>query len=377
MSLQRIRALFKRAKVAPLARAEAQPAAAAACRRRPKRGAEDVILAFLAAKEKGPQQELCFLRAVRRVCHIREWERKTTLPFPKEEVAAKIRDIMLKSFMGLEPRFILSMEAVADLSKFHPPLEPNVQRSIVAWALGMVLGGPPIGSDPAGQALQQEGEEALRRLLRGLIREDPSSGHLFTLLDQLLYWHRVRWPAPRARACALITDLLAATKMPGWNITERDQYGHLVAKLSVSLADPEAEVREKAREVIGQLLRLQQKEQGRSKKTISWEEDPERPWMESYAHLIAAAEVFGGHLSERQRLSFQEAALEDALSLDGRWVREGGLLVLLSLLGQARALLEEEEIEDLRSNLSALLYNIWRGREVPPEIAALLPSSDE
>ncbi|XP_077168675.1 uncharacterized protein LOC143824826 [Paroedura picta] len=112
--------------------------------------------------------------------------------------------------------------------------------------------------------------------------------------------------------------------MPGWNIIDQDGYGHLVAKLSVSLADPEAEVREKAREVIGQLLRLQQKEQGRSKKTISWEEDPERPWMESYAHLTAAAEVFGGPLSERQRLSFQEAALEDALSLDGRWVREGG-----------------------------------------------------
>ncbi|XP_077207281.1 uncharacterized protein LOC143844168 [Paroedura picta] len=88
--------------------------------------------------------------------------------------------------------------------------------------------------------------------------------------------------------------------------------------------------------------------------------------------------VFGGHLSARQRLSLQEDALEDALSLDGRWVREGGLFVLLSLLGQARALLEEEEeIEDLRSNLSALLYNMWRGREVPPEIAALLPSSDE
>ncbi|XP_077187502.1 uncharacterized protein LOC143834708 [Paroedura picta] len=157
-------------------------------------------------------------------------------------------------------------------------------------------------------------------------------------------------------------------------IFSQHTFGHVVAKLSVSLADPEAEVREKAREVFGQLMQLQQKKQGRSQ--FTWEEDPERPWRESYAHLITAAEVFGGHLSARQRLSLQEAALEDALSLDGRWVREGGLLVLLSLLGQARALLEEEEeIEDLRSNLSALLYNMWRGREVPPEIAALLPSS--
>ncbi|XP_077202087.1 uncharacterized protein LOC143841557 [Paroedura picta] len=146
--------------------------------------------------------------------------------------------------------------------------------------------------------------------------------------------------------------------MPGLNIIDQDEYGHLVAKLSVSLADPEGEVREKVREVMGQLMQVEQKGQGRSK--FTWEEDPERPWRESYAHLIGAAEVFGGHLRERQRLSLQEAALEDALSLDGRWVREGGLLVLLSLLGQARALLEEEEIEDLRSNLSALLYNLWR-----------------
>ncbi|XP_077192370.1 maestro heat-like repeat-containing protein family member 7 [Paroedura picta] len=283
---------------------------------------------------------------------------------------------MHKSFLALEARMVGCMEAVAELSKFHPPLRTDLRQSIVAWALGMVLGGPPIQADPAGQALQQKAEEALRRMLQGLIREDPSAGHLDTLLDQLLYWLRVSWPAPRARAAALLRDvLLDACKMPGLNIFSQDTFGHVVAKLSVSLADPEAEVREKAREVFGQLMQLQQKKRGRSQ--FTWEEDPERPWRESYAHLITAAEVFGGYLSARQRLSLQEAALEDALSLDGRWVREGGLLVLLSLLGQARALLEEEEIEDLRSNLSALLYNMWRGREVPPEIAALLPSSDE
>ena len=55
-------------------------------------------------------------------------------------------------------------------------------------------------------------------------------------------------------------------------------------------------------------------------------------------------QVFLEHFSEVQRLSFQGAALEDALSLAPRWVRVGGLLLAYGLVGQARPLLEEEEV---------------------------------
>ncbi|KAL8181187.1 UNVERIFIED_CONTAM: hypothetical protein K2H54_049282 [Gekko kuhli] len=199
------------------------------------------------------------------------------------------------------------------------------------------------------KALQQQGEVGLQRMLLALLMEDPSAGHWLALLD---------------------------------TIVEEPAFGGLVAKLAVSLADPDAGVREKAREVIGQLLQLLLCQQGlkgekRRRSTIKWEEDPQRPWRESYLHLTSVAEVFRGHLSPGQGLSLQHAALEDALSLARPWVREGGLVLLYTHLGQAHGLLEEEEVEDLRHSLSALLYNLWWGGEVPAEIRALLPRTDD
>ncbi|KAL8198963.1 UNVERIFIED_CONTAM: hypothetical protein K2H54_030515 [Gekko kuhli] len=55
---------------------------------------------------------------------------------------------------------------------------------MVAWALGLGLGGSPAGHKDAGdQGLWQEGEEGLHRMLLAFLREDPSAGDFFTLLD--------------------------------------------------------------------------------------------------------------------------------------------------------------------------------------------------
>ncbi|KAL8181190.1 UNVERIFIED_CONTAM: hypothetical protein K2H54_049312 [Gekko kuhli] len=221
-------------------------------------------------------------------------------PQPPSSPCSSRREIMLDSFFELEPKFIIAMRAVEELSKFQPPLHLELKTSIVAWALGLVLGGSPGPEDPAQQALQQQGEVGLQRMLLALLMEDPSAGHWLALLD---------------------------------TIVEDPAFGGLVAKLAVSLADPDAGVREKAREVIGQLLQLllcQQGLKGKKKRTtIKWEEDPQRPWRESYLHLTSVAE---------------HAALEDALSLARPWVREGGLVLLYTHLGQAHGLLEEEEV---------------------------------
>ncbi|KAL8181175.1 UNVERIFIED_CONTAM: hypothetical protein K2H54_049067 [Gekko kuhli] len=326
------------------------------------------------SSRRGRRHHSQFLMAVLRACREQGRGRSRALPFPKEAVMRQLKEIMLDSFFELEPKFIIAMRAVEELSKFQPPLQPELKTSIVAWALGLVLSGSPGPEDPAQQvhgtpiassgrlrpsfregcipwgqetvslfgswiwgalhqALQQQGEVGLQRMLLALVMEDPSAGHWLALLD---------------------------------TIVEEPAFGGLVAKLAVSLADPEAEVREKAREVIGQLLQLlcQQglKGEKRRRSTIKWEEDPEHPWRESYLHLTSVAE---------------HAALEDALSLARPWVREGGLVLLYTHLGQAHGLLEEEEVEDLRHNLSALLYNLWWGGEVPAEIRALLPRTDD
>ncbi|KAL8189842.1 UNVERIFIED_CONTAM: hypothetical protein K2H54_011419 [Gekko kuhli] len=70
---------------------------------------------------------------------------------------------MMDSFFSIEPKFLLAMRAVGEL-RFQPPISQDLRTSMVAWALGLVLGGSPAGHEEAGdQGLRQEGEEGLCR----------------------------------------------------------------------------------------------------------------------------------------------------------------------------------------------------------------------
>ncbi|KAL8163123.1 UNVERIFIED_CONTAM: hypothetical protein K2H54_010134 [Gekko kuhli] len=93
-------------------------------------------------------------------------------------------EIMMDSFFSIEPQFLLAMRSVGELSKSQPPISRDLQALMVAWALGLVLGGSSAGHEDAGdQGLWQEGEEGLHRMLLAFLREDPSAGNFFTLLD--------------------------------------------------------------------------------------------------------------------------------------------------------------------------------------------------
>ncbi|KAL8197582.1 UNVERIFIED_CONTAM: hypothetical protein K2H54_033444 [Gekko kuhli] len=133
----------------------------------------------------GRRHHLHFLNALCSVCGAHGRGGRATLPFPKEAVALKVKEIMTDSFFSIEPRFLLAMRAVGELSKFQPPISRDLRTSMVAWALGLVLGGSPAGHEDAGdQGLWQEGEEGLHRMLLAFLREDPSAGNFFTLLDE-------------------------------------------------------------------------------------------------------------------------------------------------------------------------------------------------
>ncbi|KAL8174665.1 UNVERIFIED_CONTAM: hypothetical protein K2H54_050838 [Gekko kuhli] len=93
---------------------------------------------------------------------------------------------MRDSLFIIEPKSLLATRAVGELSKFQPPISRDLRTSMVAWALEMVLGGSPAGhEDAGGQGLWQEGEEGLHRMLLAFLREDPSAGNFFTLLDRV------------------------------------------------------------------------------------------------------------------------------------------------------------------------------------------------
>ncbi|KAL8175873.1 UNVERIFIED_CONTAM: hypothetical protein K2H54_011447 [Gekko kuhli] len=346
---QRLRAIFSRGRVAPLALKSLgrQEAAAPAPARQPhKRDPADFVEGYLSGIHKVRKQRTNFLRAVSGVCKARKAKGLTTLPFDKEAVGEEIKAIMEEDFFCAGPLSLQAMDTFGDISRFQPPLSKGLCAAVAGWALQLVVNGTPGGDSPPGQGACEAAEEGLRKMLQELLREDPSASHLVGLLE-----------------------------MP-----DDAALGHLLVQLAVSLADPEAGIRAQARETLGQLYRMLLCHQGLRKKNTReprWRRDPAQPWKEGYLHLIQVGEMFREHLTTEQTQAFLEAAWDHVLRLGQEWVREGGLFLLYSLLGRAQELLEEEEEDDVKQNLSALLYQLWRGREVPPEVQALLPKTDE
>ncbi|KAL8220318.1 UNVERIFIED_CONTAM: hypothetical protein K2H54_043610 [Gekko kuhli] len=88
----------------------------------------------------GWRHHLHFLNAL---CGAHERGGRATLPFPKEAVALKVKEIMLDSFFCIEPKFLLAMRVLDELSR-------DLRTSMVAWALALVLSGTPAGHEDAG-----------------------------------------------------------------------------------------------------------------------------------------------------------------------------------------------------------------------------------
>ncbi|KAL8182962.1 UNVERIFIED_CONTAM: hypothetical protein K2H54_009753 [Gekko kuhli] len=64
---------------------------------------------------QGQRHHLHFLNALCGVCGAHGRGGRATLPFPKEAVALKVKEIMMDSFFNIEPKFLLAMRAVGKL----------------------------------------------------------------------------------------------------------------------------------------------------------------------------------------------------------------------------------------------------------------------
>uniref|UniRef100_A0ACB8FSH0 Uncharacterized protein n=1 Tax=Sphaerodactylus townsendi TaxID=933632 RepID=A0ACB8FSH0_9SAUR len=370
--LQRLRALFgrRRGKVtfASVGKEPRQRPAAAPSRKT----VDNSIEAYLREKNQDRKRHLEFLEAVKTACQ----GGRRRLLFCKEVVGEAIKDIMVGSLLEVGPTLLSAMAAVERLSKFQPAFSAPLRRSLETWALRLVLGRSSGPGEEGSQAPGDAAEEGLLQMLGGLLREDPSAGHLASIFEQLVYWAQVDWEAPRYRSTTIIANLLGIMReLPSISILEEDVLGHVVVQLAVSLADPEEGIQQKAREVMSQLLTmlLHRRRGLRGKRRrLPWARDPERPWRASCIHLLTTAEVFRAHLSKGQQLCFQEAALQHALFQGRRWTREAGLLLLYASINQARPLLAEQDEDYLKGDVAALLYDLQTGRQVPKEIEALV-----
>ncbi|KAL8175780.1 UNVERIFIED_CONTAM: hypothetical protein K2H54_007716 [Gekko kuhli] len=97
----------------------------------------------------------------------------------------------------------------------------------------------------------------------------------------------------------------------------------------------------------------------------------------------AAEEGLRKMLQELLREDPSASHLVGLLERMAYWMQSGRVAVRAravslgsSLLRFASSLPSFQE-DDVKQNLSALLYQLWRGREVPPEVQALLPKTEE
>ncbi|KAL8174653.1 UNVERIFIED_CONTAM: hypothetical protein K2H54_050715 [Gekko kuhli] len=68
---------------------------------------------------EGRRHHLHFLNALCGVCGAHGRGGRATLPFPKEAVALKVKEIMRDSFFSIEPRSLLATRAVGELRRLR------------------------------------------------------------------------------------------------------------------------------------------------------------------------------------------------------------------------------------------------------------------
>uniref|UniRef100_A0ACB8FUD4 Uncharacterized protein n=1 Tax=Sphaerodactylus townsendi TaxID=933632 RepID=A0ACB8FUD4_9SAUR len=216
----------------------------------------------------------------------------------------------------------VSSDADDFYTQFQPPLSPDLRSSIVTWAVRLIVSGSLGPNQPHHLELQERAEKGLREMLEQLLREDQSAGHVVGLLEasQCPLGARASptyafvflplptlWTGGTRRQKANWSELLFSPWISepfllslSFKIQDSAALGNLLVQLAVSMVDPNTGIR---------------------------------------------AQVFLGHLTQKQKDTFAQAAWGNVSHLAQDWVREGSLILLYSILGRARQLLEEEEEE--------------------------------
>ncbi|KAL8174776.1 UNVERIFIED_CONTAM: hypothetical protein K2H54_053568 [Gekko kuhli] len=227
--------------------------------------------------EEGRRHHLHCLNALCRVCGAHGRGGRATLPFPKEAVALKVKEIMRDSFFSIEPKSLLAMRAVGELRIAITvrllPAEAFVHSWPTEEAVGVAQSGPPEGwrtsltpkpRSPANSSLRSAGTRGPRwwpglwgwssvgaqqatKMLAARYAEDQSphregaeplvgraAGGLARaravswpgmlrrrdrfLPQPITYWMRVKRPAHRAGASGLMASILLDTsRLPSFN----------------------------------------------------------------------------------------------------------------------------------------------------------------
>ncbi|XP_060103351.1 maestro heat-like repeat-containing protein family member 1 [Heteronotia binoei] len=175
----------------------------------------DIILEQIKHGEKRFQEKILnisFLSSISALCRDAEESslEEPHLPYSKATLAEHVVMLMANLPERSVPNttLICAMFAIQNLSKLKPPLPTDVESSILRFALQGVLSMDIEEANAHSQALYKTSSDTLQAMLKGLLEEEPTTGHLLFILEHINFWIKSRDPKERARAQKVSTALL-------------------------------------------------------------------------------------------------------------------------------------------------------------------------
>ncbi|XP_059580387.1 maestro heat-like repeat-containing protein family member 1 isoform X1 [Alligator mississippiensis] len=248
-----------------------------------------------------------------------------------------------------EPNWTLcnSIAAICSLSELKPALEPAMESCLLQTTLKICLTSPRHNSL---YTKQQKHMEDLEAMLRNLLATAPSLGRLQFLWEYLTSWLQSPGAIDRAKAMRSSSALLrfaVSLLLQFEDLPDLPQMGDTAAQLCLSLSHPAADISCQAREGIYLLAQILLHHKGRDMQEaegllhLSREQQSQ---VQSYMDLAQVGEVFQKILSEGQRRSFAQRALEGVLD-SNMCVSHAALILLYTMLGEAGHLIGDKEEE--------------------------------
>ncbi|KAL8207364.1 UNVERIFIED_CONTAM: hypothetical protein K2H54_055419 [Gekko kuhli] len=234
---------------------------------------------------------------------------------------------------------ICAMFAIQNLSKIKPPLPPDVESGVLRFALHGVLSVDVEDASTHSQAIYKTSSDTLQAMLKGLLDEAPTTGHLLFILE---------------------------------DFDDLPSLGRHVAELALCLTDFSQDVSEQAREGIMCLYNVLL-----HRNELVTEAPWRREWqnnkeMLGYIDASKVGQMFAKVFNEQQRRSFLQTlllAIYDPLPS----TREAAVLLIYSLLGREKELLGNE-VKEVKTKIGKEIHKLERCMEVTDLLQALSPS---
>ncbi|KAJ7341988.1 hypothetical protein JRQ81_008237 [Phrynocephalus forsythii] len=296
---------------------------------------------------------------------------------------------------------LCALGALHHLSKMKPHTPWELEDRFLSLAIHAVLRLEEPSYDYVGQSLYRSSQQTLEVLLLGLLDEDPSSDHLFAILDSphgfrpgkrlprdsFLRCLSLHFPQhlqtglhsqedwERVWASGKITTVLRrATLLQKYNIMG-DALGRYVAELGVLLMVPKRQVGHHAREGIYQLYELALQQRGIDIREMAglWIREPHLDWeMASYWNTVQMAKKLDAIFTPEQRLAFLKTALQAVWDLD----LQPALFLLYAFLGLGKEVLGMDA-QGTEAKIGRQLHRLRECGKQPMELRRLLAGKDD